>query len=76
MYIHLILFSVSKHGKQCKKHGIKQNRKKCGIYKRHFLYAQLKFVGLKKIDAVKYVYCIKHAYKFLLRQQVGFATVL
>ena len=25
----------------------KQNRKKYGIYKRHFLYAQLKFVGLK-----------------------------
>ena len=29
-----------------KKHG-KQNRKRCGIYKRHFLYPQLKFVGLK-----------------------------
>ena len=29
-----------------KKHG-KQNQKKCGIYKRNFLYAQLKFVGLK-----------------------------
>ena len=29
-----------------KKHG-KQNRKKCVIYKRHFLYEQLKFVGLK-----------------------------
>ena len=23
------------------------------------------------IDGVKYVYCIKHAYKFLLREQVG-----
>ena len=39
-----------------KKHG-KQNRKKCGIYQRHFFQAQLKFVG-----GVKYVYCIKHAY--------------
>ena len=29
-----------------KKHG-KQNPKKCGIYKMYFLYAQLKFVGLK-----------------------------
>ena len=28
------------------------------------------------IDGVKYVYCIKHAYKFLLRLQVGFAAVL
>ena len=27
-------------------------------------------------DGVKYVYCIKHAYKFLLREQVGFAAVL
>ena len=28
------------------------------------------------IDGVKYFYCIKHAYKFLLREQVGFAAVL
>ena len=28
------------------------------------------------IDGVKYVYCIKHAYKFLLREQVGCAAVL
>ena len=42
--MHLILFFVSNHGKQ---ESFKQNRKKCGIYKRHFLYAQLKFVGLK-----------------------------
>ena len=40
----------------------KQNRKKCGIYKKHFLYVQF--------------YCIKHDYKFLLREQVGFAAVL
>ena len=29
-----------------------------------------------EIDGVKFVYCIKHAYKFLLREQVGFAAVL
>ena len=28
------------------------------------------------IDGVKNVYCIKHAYKFLLKEQVGFAVVL
>ena len=28
------------------------------------------------IDDVKYVYCIKHAHKFLLREQVGFTAVL
>ena len=28
------------------------------------------------IDGVKHVYCIKHAYKFLLREQVGFGAVL
>ena len=27
-------------------------------------------------DGVKYVYCIKHAYNILLREQVGFAVVL
>ena len=28
------------------------------------------------IDGVKYVYCIIHAYKFLLKERVGFAAVL
>ena len=41
--IHLILFYFSNHGKKI--YG-KQNQQKCGIYKRHFLYAQLKFVSL------------------------------
>ena len=49
----------------------KQNRKKCGIYKSH-----IKIYRFEIIDGVKYVYCIKHAYKFLLREQVGFAAVL
>ena len=43
--IHLILFFVSNHGKQ--ENMVNKTEKKCGIYKRHFLYAQLKFVGLK-----------------------------
>ena len=36
----------------------------------------IKMCRFEIIDGVKYVYCIKHAYKFLLREQVGFATVL
>ena len=28
------------------------------------------------MDGVKYVFCIKHAHKYLLREQVGFAAVL
>ena len=58
-----------------KKHG-KQNRKKCGIYKRHFSLRTIKLCRFEIIDGVKYVYCIKHAYKFLLREQLGFAAVL
>ena len=29
-----------------------------------------------KICQFKYIYCIKHAYKFLLREQFGFAAIL
>ena len=36
----------------------------------------IKVCRFEIIDGVKYVYCIKHAYKFLLREQVGFAAVL
>ena len=42
----------------------------------NFLYAQLKFFRFEIIDGVKYVYCIKHAYKFVLREQVRFAAFL
>ena len=35
----------------------------------------IKICRFEIIDGVKYVYCIKHAYKFLLREQVGFAVV-
>ena len=36
----------------------------------------IKVCQFEIIDGVKYVYCIKLAYKFLLREQVGFAGVL
>ena len=36
----------------------------------------IKICRFEIIYGVKYVYCIKHAYKFLLREQVGFAAVL
>ena len=36
----------------------------------------IKICRFEIIDGVKYVYCIKHAYKFVLREQVGFAAVL
>ena len=49
----------------------KQNRNKCG-----FSLRTLKVCRFEMIDGVKYVYCIKHAYNFLLREQVGFAPVL
>ena len=36
----------------------------------------IKICRFEIIDGVKYVYCIKHANKFVLREQVGFAAVL
>ena len=36
----------------------------------------IKMCQFEIIDGVNNVYCIKHAYKFLLREQVGFAAVL
>ena len=36
----------------------------------------IKVFRFEIIDGVKYVYCIKHAYKFLLREQIGFAAVI
>ena len=44
-----------------------------GIFSTH------NFCRFEIIDGVKYVYCIKHAYKFLLKEQVhtiGFVAVL
>ena len=36
----------------------------------------IKICRFEIIDGVKYVYCIKHAYNFFLREQVGFVAVL
>ena len=57
---------------------VNKTEKKCGIYKGHFFLCTLKVGRFEIIDGVNYVYCIKHAYmyKFLPREQVGFATVL
>ena len=58
-----------------KKHG-KQNRKKVWNLQKAFSLHTIKICRFEIIDGVKYVYCIKHAYKFLLREQVGVAAVL
>ena len=55
-----------------KKHG-KQNRKNL---QKAFSLRTIKVCRFEIIDGVKCVYCIKHAFKFLLREQVGFAAVL
>ena len=36
-----------------------------------FYLRKIKIRRFEIIDGVKYVYCIKHTYKFLLREQVG-----
>ena len=58
-----------------KKH-VKQNRKKVWNLQKALSLRTIKVCRLEIIDEIKYVYCIKHAYKFLLREQVGFAAVL
>ena len=40
------------------------------------LLCTIKICRFEIIDGVKYVYCIKHVYKFLLRAQAGFVAVL
>ena len=47
----------------------------CNLQKA-FSLRTIKICQFEIIDGVKYVYCIKHAYKVLLREQVGFAAVL
>ena len=49
---------------------VKKERKKCGISLRTTEVSRFEI-----IDGVK-IYGIKHAYKVLLREQVGFAAVL
>ena len=58
-----------------KKHG-KQNRKKVWNLQKAFSLCTIKVCRFEIIKGVKYVNCIKHAYKFLLREQVGCAAVL
>ena len=53
----------------------KQNRKKVWNLQKAFSLRTIKICRFEIIDGVKYV-CIKHAYKFLLREQVWFAAVL
>ena len=54
------------------KKSVKQNRKSVDFFLR-----TIKICRFEIIDGVKYFYCIKHAYKFVPREQVlGFAAVL
>ena len=57
-----------------KKHG-KQNRKNVWNLQKSFSLRTIKVYRFEIKDGVKYVYCIKHAYIFLLRDQVVFAVV-
>ena len=59
-----------KHGKQ------KAKTKKVWNLQKAFSLRTIKICRFKIIDGVKNVYCIKHAYKFLLREQVVSAAVL
>ena len=45
---------------------VNKTKKECGIS-----LGTIKVCRFEIIDGVKYVYCIKHAYKFLLREQEG-----
>ena len=58
-----------------KKHG-KQNSKKVWNLQKAFSLHTIKVCRFEIIDGVKNVYCIKHPYKFLLREQVELAAVL
>ena len=53
----------------------KQNRRKVWNLQKTFSLRTIKICRFEIIDGVKYVYCIKHAYKFLLREQLGFAAI-
>ena len=51
------------------------NRKKVWNLQKAFSLRTIKVCRFEIIDGVKYVYCITNAYKFLLREQVGFASM-
>ena len=43
----------------------------CRVYKETLSLRTIKICRFEIIDGVEYVYCIKHAYKFLLREQIS-----
>ena len=55
---------------------VNKTEKKCGRLQKAFSLRIIKVCRFEIIDGVKYVYCIKQAYKFLVREQVGLAAVL
>ena len=55
---------------------VNKTEKKVWNLQKAFSLRTIKVCRFEIIDGVKYVYCIKHAYKILLREQVGFAAVL
>ena len=54
----------------------KHKTKKVWNLQKAFSLRTIKICRFEIIDGVKYVYCIKHVYTFLLREQAGFAAVL
>ena len=54
----------------------KQNREKVWNLQKAFSLRTIKVCRFEIIDSVKYIYCTKHSYKFLLSEQVGFAAIL
>ena len=55
---------------------INKTLKEVWYLQKTFSQRSIKVCRFEIIDGVKYVYCIKHAYKFLLREHEGFAAVL
>ena len=55
---------------------VNKTEKSVELTKGIFFLRTIKVCRFEIIDGVKYFYCIKHAYKFLLSEQVGFAAVL
>ena len=69
-------FGASRHLIFCFKSNMVNNTEKVWNLQKAFSLLTIKVWRFETIDGVKYVYCIKHAFKFLLREQVGFAAVL
>ena len=67
-YFLLQIMVINKRGKQ--------NREKVWNLQKAFSLRTIKVCRFEIIDSVKYIYCTKHSYKFLLSEQVGFAAIL